>query len=95
LSQSEQVRIIGAAIGRQIHFHELTPEEFRRETTGTWPPQAVNMLLAAWEAALGRPAFVTSTVAAILGSPARPFREWAADHADAFVERPPALNGRR
>ena len=32
LSQAEQVSIIGAAIGRQIRFEELSPEEFRRET---------------------------------------------------------------
>jgi hypothetical protein len=42
------------------------------------------MLLSAWRATLGHPAFVTSTVAAIVGSPARTFRQWAADHADAF-----------
>ena len=42
------------------------------------------MLLAAWGAAMGRPAFVTSTVAEILGAPARTFRQWAAEHVDAF-----------
>jgi hypothetical protein len=42
------------------------------------------MLLAAWHAALGLPAFVTTTVADILGSPARTFRQWAAVHADSF-----------
>jgi uncharacterized protein YbjT (DUF2867 family) len=84
LSQAEQVRIIGEAIGRRIEFHELSPDEFRRETAGAWPRPIVDMLLAAWGAAMGRPAFVTSTVADITGSPARTFRQWAADHADAF-----------
>lgn len=84
LSQTEQVRIIGEAIGRPIQFHELSPEEFRRETTGSWPPQVVDMLLAAWGATIGRPAWVTSTVADVVGSPARSFRQWAAEHADAF-----------
>ena len=37
LSQAEQVSIIGAAIGRRIRFEELSPEEFRRETAGSWP----------------------------------------------------------
>jgi hypothetical protein len=46
------------------------------------------MLLAAWKATLGRPAFVTSTVSDVIGSPARTFRQWAADHASAFRERP-------
>ena len=48
LSQAEQVRIIGAAIGRRIQFEELSPEEFRRETAGSWPGPVVDMLLAAW-----------------------------------------------
>jgi hypothetical protein len=46
------------------------------------------MLLAAWAATMGRPAFVTSTVARILGTAPRPFRQWAADHAAAFREDP-------
>ena len=84
LSQAEQVTIIADTIGRPIRFEELTPEEFRRETEGRWPPPVVNMLLNAWGAAIGQPAFVTSTVADIVGKPARTFRQWAADHADAF-----------
>jgi len=84
LSQAEQVSIIADTIGRPIRFEELTPDEFRRETEGRWPPPVVNMLLNAWDAAIGQPAFVTSTVADILGTPARTFRQWAADHADAF-----------
>jgi uncharacterized protein YbjT (DUF2867 family) len=84
LSQAEQVRIIGATIGRSIRFEELSPEDFRRETADSWPVPLVNMLLAAWGAAIGQPAFVTSTVFDIVGSPARTFRQWVADHADAF-----------
>jgi uncharacterized protein YbjT (DUF2867 family) len=84
LSQAEQVGIIGECIGRSIRFQELSPEEFRRETAGTWPRPIVDMLLAAWGATIGRPAFVTSTVADVLGSPARTFRQWVVDHAAAF-----------
>ena len=85
LSQAEQVSIIGDAIGRRIRFEELSPDEFRRETAGRWPRPVVDMLLAAWGATIGRPAFVTSTVSDVLGSPARTFRQWVADHADAFL----------
>ena len=85
ISQAEQVRIVGDVIGRRIEFQELSPDEFRRETAGSWPRPIVDMLLAAWGAAIGRPAFVTSAVADILGSPARTFREWAKDHAAAFL----------
>jgi uncharacterized protein YbjT (DUF2867 family) len=88
LSQAEQVSVIGAALGRRIRFEELTPDEFRRDTAGRWPAPVVEMLLAAWSATMGRPAFVTSTVADVTGSPARTFRQWAADHADAFRRDP-------
>ena len=67
LSQAEQVRIIGEVIGRDVPFEELTPDEFRQETAGTWPPAAVEMLLAAWGATIGTPAHVTTTVADVLG----------------------------
>ena len=87
LSQAEQVSIIGDVIGRRITFEELSPDEFRRETEGSWPRPVVDMLLGAWGATMGRPAFVTSAVIDILGS-ARPFRQWVADHAGAFLEGP-------
>jgi len=38
------------------------------ETEGSWPRPAVDMLLDAWAATMGRPAFVSSAVADILGS---------------------------
>jgi uncharacterized protein YbjT (DUF2867 family) len=84
LSQAEQVSIIGDVLGRQVTFEELSPDEFRSETQGSWPPPVVDMLLDAWAATMGRPAYVTSTVSDILGS-ARSFRQWVADHADAFT----------
>src|SRR6185295_19597818 len=70
LSQAEQVRVIGDVLGRPIRFEELSPEEFRRETAGRWPGPVGDMLLAAWDATMGHGAFVTSTVADIVGSPA-------------------------
>src|SRR3954470_5272078 len=79
LSQAEQVRIIGDVLGRRIKFEELSPDEFRRETEGTWPRPVVDMLLDAWGATLGRPAYLTSTVFDILGSAPRSFRESVAD----------------
>ncbi|TMK81411.1 MAG: NAD-dependent epimerase/dehydratase family protein [Actinobacteria bacterium] len=88
LSQAEQVGIIGDVIGRRIQFEELSPEEFRRETAGSWPPLVVDMLLGAWGATIGRPAFVTSAVSDVVGSPPRTFRQWVADHAAAFREGP-------
>jgi uncharacterized protein YbjT (DUF2867 family) len=79
LSHREQVAAIGEGIGRPVRFEEISPEEARCELP--FPAPALDMLLKAWAAALGHPALVTSTVAEITGRPARPFRDWGADHA--------------
>jgi uncharacterized protein YbjT (DUF2867 family) len=87
LSQAQQVSEIGAVLGRRIRFEELSPDEFRRETAGSWPGPVVDMLLAAWGATIGHQAFVTSAVAEVVGSPPRTFRQWVSDHTDAFDPR--------
>ncbi len=84
LSQFEQISAIAGAIGRSLRIEEMSREEARRESLAGIPASAVNMLLDAWAAALGQPAFVTSTVAEITRAPARTFRDWAADHAAEF-----------
>jgi uncharacterized protein YbjT (DUF2867 family) len=84
LSQSEQISTIGDVIGRSLRLEEISPEDARNELLTVMPAVAVNMLLDAWGAALGQPAFVTSTVAEITGTPARTFRDWATDHAAEF-----------
>jgi uncharacterized protein YbjT (DUF2867 family) len=86
LSQAEQVSIIGAVLGRRIKFEELSPDEFRSETEGGWPRPVVDMLLSAWAATMGRPAFITSTVFDMLQSAPRTFRQWIENHASAFRE---------
>ncbi|MFD5088473.1 SDR family oxidoreductase [Kitasatospora sp. NPDC058406] len=86
LTQAAQVGLIGDALGRKIDFEEITPDEFRSLWKGTAPGPVVDMLLAAWSAAVGQPAYVTTAVADILGTPPRTFRQWAADHATAFTQ---------
>jgi uncharacterized protein YbjT (DUF2867 family) len=90
LSQVEQVRIIGDVLGRRVEFVELSPDKFRSETEGSWPRQAADMLLAAWGATIGRPAYITSSVFDVLGSAPRSFRRWVTDHATGFIEGPPS-----
>jgi uncharacterized protein YbjT (DUF2867 family) len=84
LSQFEQISMIGNVTGRSLRIEEMSPEEARREPLALMPAFVVNMLLDAWSAAVDQPAFVTSTVAEITGTPARTFRDWAADHAAEF-----------
>jgi uncharacterized protein YbjT (DUF2867 family) len=80
LSQFEQVAIIGRVLGRSLRSEEISPDEARRELLTVIPA----MLLDAWAAAIGQPAFVTSTVADITGAPARTFLDWATYHAAEF-----------
>ncbi|HEV8038644.1 MAG TPA: hypothetical protein VGP62_07260 [Bryobacteraceae bacterium] len=75
---------IGRAIGRSLRIEEISPDEARRELLANMPVSVVNMLLDAWAAAIGQPAFVTSMVAEITGAPARTFQEWATDHVAEF-----------
>jgi uncharacterized protein YbjT (DUF2867 family) len=84
LSQFEQISTIGGVIGRSLRIEEMSPDEARHELLALMPALVVNMLLDAWAAAIGQPAFVTSSVAEITGARARTFRDWATDHAAKF-----------
>ena len=82
LTQREQLATIGDVVGRPLRMEEISPEDARLELG--FPPPAMNMLLNAWAAAIGQPAFVTDTVAEITGHRARTFRDWVIDHAEGF-----------
>jgi uncharacterized protein YbjT (DUF2867 family) len=85
LTQTEQVQTIGRAIGRSLRVEEIPPDEARSELLPVLgSPTFMNMLLNAWGAAIGQPAFVTSTCTEVTGVPPRTFFEWATDHAADF-----------
>jgi uncharacterized protein YbjT (DUF2867 family) len=84
LSQLEQIATIGRVIGRSLRIEEISPDEARREWVTLMPAPVVNMLLDAWAAAIGQPAFVTPTFEEITRSRPRTFLEWAIDHASEF-----------
>ncbi|BFO18532.1 NAD(P)H-binding protein [Streptomyces sp. KM77-8] len=86
LTQAAQVAAIADALGIRIAFEEMTPDEFRNVSRGTAPGPVVDMLLTAWSAAVGQPAYLTTSVADILGTAPRTLRQWVADHATAFTE---------
>jgi uncharacterized protein YbjT (DUF2867 family) len=83
LTQREQVASIGEVIGREWRFEELSPEQAPRELP--FPESVMNMLLNAWKAAIGQPAYVTSAVAEVTGRTSRNFREWVSDNSAAFT----------
>ena len=84
LSQFDQLSTIARVICRSLRIQEISPDEARRELFTIGPPVAVNMLLQAWAAAIGQPAYVTSTVADITGAPPKTFLDWATDNAAGF-----------
>jgi hypothetical protein len=81
------VHIIGDVIGRLLTFTELSPEAAREAMLAIMPGPAADMLLAAYGAALGLPAHITSTIGEVTGIPARSFGDWALDRAEDFVVR--------
>lgn len=84
LTHREQVKIIGEVIGRPLTFEEISPQQARRELLAIMPAPAIEMLLNAWAATIGHPAFVTSEFARITGTAPRTFRDWVVEHAAEF-----------
>ena len=90
LTQVEQVRVIGEAIGRPLRWRELTREAARRRLLAddSFPGSFVDPLLDGYARMLDEPApAITRTVETVTGAPARTFRQWALDHAEDFSLR--------
>jgi uncharacterized protein YbjT (DUF2867 family) len=88
ITQVEQARILGEAIGLPVRWEEIPPEaatELMTAFTGdrTFAQHAVDY----WASLIAEPELVTQTVAEVTGHLARTFREWARDHADEFRPR--------
>lgn len=82
LTQREQARAIGAAIGRPVRWEEEPREEARQRLLGLgWPAPAVDGMLSG----LAEPGPATATVEEVTGSPARTFETWASEHAADFL----------
>ncbi|TNY37827.1 SDR family oxidoreductase [Thermomonospora catenispora] len=85
ITQHEQVRIIGEAIGRALRWEEQPPQEARAEVAAFMGEELADRSLAYWASLVERPEPVTTTVERVTGRPARPFREWAREHAADFT----------
>ncbi|GAA3241164.1 NAD(P)H-binding protein [Nonomuraea helvata] len=87
LTQVEQVRIIGDALGRPLRWQELSRDEERQRLLADddFPDSFVDALLDGYAQMLdGPPPVLTNTVEEVTGRPARSFAEWAKDHAGDF-----------
>lgn len=85
VTQVEQARLIGEAIGRPVRFEEVPAPDARDDMLARgWPAEVVDGMLGAWAAMAREPEPVTATVEKLTGTPARTFRQWAVDHAADF-----------
>ncbi|MFC9235287.1 NAD(P)H-binding protein [Streptomyces decoyicus] len=84
LSRGEQVHTIGEAIGRPLRFEKVPVQLAREQMLADGRPAALVEALLAGAATRPESHLVTSTVEEITGAPARTFRSWAEEHADAF-----------
>ncbi|MER6220128.1 NAD(P)H-binding protein [Streptomyces sp900105755] len=82
-TNTDQIAAIGRAVGRELTFVEVPPEEAAPLFPGT-PPAMLQGLLKTFGATVGVPPEITGTVEEVTGSPARTFGQWAADHAADF-----------
>ena len=84
LTQREQIATIGRVLGRDLRIEELSPDEARRGPFSAFPPGVVDMLFNAWSAAIGQPAWVTTTFTELTGAAPRTFQDWTIDHVARF-----------
>jgi uncharacterized protein YbjT (DUF2867 family) len=88
ITQIEQVRAIGKAIDRSLHWEELSREEARRNLAAVFGDAAfAEVALSSWARFVTEPEVVTTTVRDVTREPARTFDEWAVANAAAFGSR--------
>jgi uncharacterized protein YbjT (DUF2867 family) len=86
LTQAEQARRIGEALGRPVRYEEVPPEVAReRMIRDKVPADLVEMTLRFQAELVGVPAEISPTVEEVTGRPARTFGQWAADHVADFA----------
>jgi uncharacterized protein YbjT (DUF2867 family) len=96
LTRREQVAAIGAALGEEVRFEEVSAEEARAilERQGGWGAENAGFLLGFEEYSADGTSFddvdwstvlvPLPTVSEVLGRPARTYAQWARDNVDAF-----------
>ncbi|MFD7745990.1 NmrA family NAD(P)-binding protein [Streptomyces sp. NPDC059698] len=88
ITAREQTAQLSRALGRPLRFEELGVDAARSALLAKYPrPVAEAFLESAERQRAGAKAAVVPTVQELTGRPARPYRLWAADHAEAFAAR--------
>lgn len=85
LSQTEQVRIIGEVVGRELSWQDVEHEAARQAMVDSgWPPSYADGALDYFATLTKEPEVGSNVVEEVTGRPALTFRAWATERADAF-----------
>jgi uncharacterized protein YbjT (DUF2867 family) len=84
LLPADRVRILGAALGRDLRLEALSDDEARAQMTGQMPVEYVDAFFDFYVEGSLDESQVQPTVQQVLGREPRTFEQWAAAHADAF-----------
>jgi len=85
LTRAAMLATIGAAIGRELSYVEITAEAFAEQMAPYMPVGVIKMLLDYWSDTVAAPYVPLSTVEEVTGRPARTIAVWAADHRADFA----------
>jgi uncharacterized protein YbjT (DUF2867 family) len=84
LRPADRVRILGAALGRDLRFEPVPNDVARQEMTESMPVEYVDAFFSFFVDGTVDETTVQPTVGEVLGRAPRPFAEWVAEHADRF-----------
>ncbi|MFC9440574.1 NmrA family NAD(P)-binding protein [Nocardia sp. NPDC057030] len=85
LTPRERIAILARAVGRDIAFAAITPEQAIERLMATGVPRADAEYVIGWYAEpSAESTTVVDTVEKVTGRPARTFEEWVDEHADRF-----------
>lgn len=84
LLPADRLRILGEALDRDLRFEGLSNDEARTQMTASMPLEYVEAFFNFYVDGALDESLVVSTVADLLGRPARTFEQWVAAHIDDF-----------
>lgn len=84
LLPSEQVRVLGAVLGRDLRFVAQSDAEARAEMSRAMPPEYVDAFFSYFADGTYDDSVVLPTVEELTGRSPRTFEQWAIAHAEAF-----------
>lgn len=84
LTSADRVRLIGAALGREVRYEAQPDDEARAEMSAQMPEEYVNAFFSFFADGKLDESVVFPTVAEVAGRTPKSFAEWAKENADRF-----------